>query len=544
VTTSNYRISVFLTGSRCNHEGMTAATSVVKLRVVLGTAGALIGLVAVTVTFEAGEPFVWMTDLAAGLAFVALAAYAVPIAPSVTQLASWMVLAWFAGSVLPFAVFWHRGVLIHVLLAYPALLPRSRSSRVAVLMGYAASATPFIWRDDVASAALAVTVLAMVAGQNTGSRVRHSRILVLGAAAAFAIVVTGGSVARSFAAHNAAVVPALIAYSLVIAGIAVVLGLGLRRADRVQLTDLVVELGEYPSGTLRDLLARAVGDPSLAVGYWNGAKGAYLDSAGIPLDPPRAGDMRALTPIDRDGNPFVLIVHDESVLDDPLLVSAAATAAQLTAANAQLHSELRLRVDEVAASRRRILSSADEERRRLQGELQGTVSAPLEELARRLAGGVPIQELAETAVGRARTLLDRAIGELSEIGSGLHPRELYRGLRVAVGALADRSPVPVRVSVVASRFSPEIEAAAYYTCAEALANSARYSGASSISIDVTVRAGDLLIVVADDGRGGADPVRGTGLRGLADRLDAVDGRFAVDSPPGGGTRLSATIPVV
>jgi signal transduction histidine kinase len=544
VTTSNYRISVFLTGSRCNHEGMTAATSVVKLRVVLGTAGALIGLVAVTVTFEAGEPFVWMTDLAAGLAFVALAAYAVPIAPSVTQLASWMVLAWFAGSVLPFAVFWHRGVLIHVLLAYPTLLPRSRSSRVGVLMGYAASATPFIWRDEALSAALAVTVLAMVAGQKTGSRGRHSRILVLGAAAAFAIVVTGGSVARSFAAHNAAVVPALIAYSLVIAGIAVVLGIGLRRADRVQLTDLVVELGEYPSGTLRDLLARAVGDPSLAVGYWNWAKGAYLDSAGIPLDPPRAGDMRALTPIDRDGNPFVLIVHDESVLDDPLLVSAAATAAHLAAANAQLHSELRLRVDEVAASRRRILSSADEERRRLQGELQGTVSAPLEELARHLAAVTPPSEGAsESVVGTARTLLDRAIGELSEIGSGLHPRELHRGLRAAVGALADRCPVPVSVSVVGLRFSPEIEAAAYYTCAEALANSARYSGASSISIDVTVRAGDLLIVVADDGRGGADPAQGTGLRGLADRLDAVGGRFAVYSPPGGGTRLSATIPV-
>jgi signal transduction histidine kinase len=93
------------------------------------------------------------------------------------------------------------------------------------------------------------------------------------------------------------------------------------------------------------------------------------------------------------------------------------------------------------------------------------------------------------------------------------------------------------------RFSPETEAAAYYTCAEALANSARYSGASSISIDVTVRAGDLLIVVADDGRGGADPAQGTGLRGLADRLDAVGGRFAVYSPPGGGTRLSATIRV-
>lgn len=99
------------------------------------------------------------------------------------------------------------------------------------------------------------------------------------------------------------------------------------------------------------------------------------------------------------------------------------------------------------------------------------------------------------------------------------------------------------VSIVALRFSPEIEAAAYYTCAEALANSARYSEASSISIDVTVRAGDLLVVVADNGRGGADAARGTGLRGLADRLDAVGGRIAVDSPPGGGTRLSATIPV-
>ena len=524
---------------------MAGAASVRNVRIVVGTAGTLIGLASLTVTFGAG-PLLWVTDLAAGLAFVGLAVYAVPIAPPVTRLASAMALAWFAGSVLPFAIFWHRGVLIHLLLAYPTLLPRSRSARAAILVGYAVSVTPFIWREEAIGVALAVALPATVAAQYAGTILvdRRRRYSVLGAAAAFAMVVTVGSVARSIAPRSAAVVPALTAYSLVIAGIALVLAIGLRRPDRAQLTDLVVELGELPSGTLRDLLANAVGDTSLEVGYWNPAAGAYLDNAGRPVRAPTDGEARASTPISRDGKPFVMIVHDESVLDDPLLVSAAAAAAQLTAANAELNFELRLRVEQVAQSRRRILSSADAERRRLQATLQESVSAPLKDLARRLAAGAPSDGAAvQTTSERAAALLKRAMDEVDEIGSGLHPRELDSGLRAAVAVLADRSPIPVTLSAVELRFSPEIETAAYYACAEALANSIRHSGASSIRIDLAVDAGDLLIVVVDDGAGGASLERGSGIRGIADRVGAVGGRLAVQSSPGEGTRIRAAIPV-
>ncbi|HJX88205.1 MAG TPA: ATP-binding protein, partial [Gemmatimonadales bacterium] len=224
--------------------------------------------------------------------------------------------------------------------------------------------------------------------------------------------------------------------------------------------------------------------------------------------------------------------------------SAAAAAAQLTAANGELNFELRLRVEQVAQSRRRILSSADAERRRLQATLQESVSAPLKDLARRLAAGAPSDGGAvQTTSERAAALLKRAMDEVDEIGSGLHPRELDSGLRAAVAVLADRSPIPVTLSAVELRFSPEIETAAYYACAEALANSIRHSGASSIRIDLAVDAGDLLIVVADDGAGGASLERGSGIRGIADRVGAVGGRLAVQSSPGEGTRIRAAIPV-
>jgi signal transduction histidine kinase len=139
--------------------------------------------------------------------------------------------------------------------------------------------------------------------------------------------------------------------------------------------------------------------------------------------------------------------------------------------------------------------------------------------------------------------LERTLDELHDIARGLHPRELDAGLVPALAALADRCPVPVRVTVDPVGLAAEVEAAVYYVCAEALTNIAKHADASTVSIDVGTRSDRLVATVTDDGIGGADPEVGTGLAGLADRVVALGGHLTVRSTVGGGTRIMAQIPI-
>ena len=146
----------------------------------------------------------------------------------------------------------------------------------------------------------------------------------------------------------------------------------------------------------------------------------------------------------------------------------------------------------------------------------------------------------------ARLELTEALEELRELARGLHPNVLTdRGLGPALEALVMRSPIPVEIDVPGERFPPAIEAAAYYVSAEALANVAKYAGATGATVRVSEDDDGQAIVVevADDGIGGADPARGSGLEGLEDRVESLDGEFDVESPSGGGTRVRATIPM-
>ena len=159
--------------------------------------------------------------------------------------------------------------------------------------------------------------------------------------------------------------------------------------------------------------------------------------------------------------------------------------------------------------------------------------------------GVPIAWLLARTEFRARSLL-RALnlGELRELIHGVHPKLLTdRGLPAAVDELAGRSPVPVKAELdLPGRLPDPVESALYFAVSEALANVAKHADASEVEVSV-VRENDVLrVVVRDDGRGGADPAGGSGLRGLADRVAGVDGRLIVDSPPGGGTTLIAEVP--
>ena len=204
--------------------------------------------------------------------------------------------------------------------------------------------------------------------------------------------------------------------------------------------------------------------------------------------------------------------------------------------------------EEVHASRARIVQAGDEARRVLERNLHDGAQQRLVSLSLtlRLAQKrlVDRPEEAHELLGGAREELGLAIEDLRELARGIHPAVLTdRGLDAALDALASRSPVPVDIAVPAERLPGPVEAAAYYVVAESLTNVAKYARASSASVRVSREDGHALIEVSDDGIGGADSGAGTGLSGLADRLAALDGTLVVDSPPGGGTRIRAAIPV-
>ena len=204
--------------------------------------------------------------------------------------------------------------------------------------------------------------------------------------------------------------------------------------------------------------------------------------------------------------------------------------------------------EELRASRSRLVAAADDERRRLERNLHDGAQQRLValSLALRLAESKAPDDPAATAeiIAGASDELARALEELRELARGIHPAVLTdRGLTAALEALAARSPLPVELQPVARRLPEPIEAAAYYVVSESLANVVKHAGASSVDVRLSAENGSLLVEVEDDGVGGADAQRGSGLRGLADRVAALDGELRVESPPRGGTRVVAEIPV-
>jgi signal transduction histidine kinase len=213
----------------------------------------------------------------------------------------------------------------------------------------------------------------------------------------------------------------------------------------------------------------------------------------------------------------------------------------------RLEEQLRAQLDEVRASRARIVEAGDAERRRLERDLHDGaqqrllgVRLALRTVRARLADGSP-DGVDELLAGADAEVLD-ALAELRDLAHGIQPAVLTEeGTGPALAALARRTPVPVQLEVSAGRLPPAIEATAYFVAAESLANIVKHADASWARVSVVTGEGRVLVAVDDDGRGGADP-DGAGLRGLRDRVEAVDGRFSVDSPVGGGTHINASIP--
>jgi signal transduction histidine kinase len=337
------------------------------------------------------------------------------------------------------------------------------------------------------------------------------------------------------------------ALGLCVLALALLAGLIVRPWERAPLADLVVELGEARSGTLRTTLARTLGDPTLQVGYWSPDAAGYVDEAGRPLELPPPGADRSVTRIEREGQAVAALIHDPAVLDDPGLAGALAAASRLATSYARLRAEVRAQLVELQSSRRRLLRAGVAERRRLEQKLRDGAERRLLRLQQMLeqarAHPETGPELLEK-LGRAEQQLLGTLAELRELAHGLHPQALTEhGLPGALVSLGERSPVPVELSVAIGRLPEEVEAAVYFVCSEALANVVKYASASNVSVSVAIGDGVARVEIADNGVGGAAPARGSGLQGLADRLEALGGTLTIESSAGKGTRVVGQVPL-
>jgi signal transduction histidine kinase len=273
-----------------------------------------------------------------------------------------------------------------------------------------------------------------------------------------------------------------------------------------------------------------------------------VDGTGQPVELPDRPE-RAVTLLDHHGRPLAALVHDPSLLDEPKLVQTVGAAARLALENAQLQAETRAQLEQVKESRVRIVSAADEERRRIERDLHDGAQQRLAALALQLRtaqrrldsrGADPaLDALLDSAVAE----LQAANEELRELVRGVYPAILTEdGLAAAVESLALRNPFPIDLDLIDSRFPAQVEATAYFVTCEGLANIAKHAQASKASVSIARRDGLLAVEIADDGVGGAQPLEGSGLSGLADRVEALGGRLRVRSPQGRGTRVLAEIP--
>jgi signal transduction histidine kinase len=319
------------------------------------------------------------------------------------------------------------------------------------------------------------------------------------------------------------------------------------RSARSAVGTALVGLEPGPSPErLRDALARALGDPDLQIALREPRSDRYTDTSHREIHPDRLPVGRARTTLDHAGD--ALLIYDEQLDHEPGLVRVASAAASLALDHSRLQAEIQAQLEQVRASRARIVEAGDAERRRLERDLHDgaqqrlvTLSLALGMAKDRAAGADPeLESLIESASKEAR----EALIELRELARGIHPAVLTQaGLAGAIPALAERSLIATTIiELPAERFPAAVEATAYFVVSEALANVAKHSTASSAAVTIRKLPGHLVVQVSDEGTGGARPDGGSGLRGLADRVASVGGVLRVDSPIGSGTQLEADIP--
>jgi signal transduction histidine kinase len=479
---------------------------------------ALLGVAAEGIAYGASDPRAALPDLLTGWALLAAGLYATRRAPG--ELAGPLLgaagAAWFAGTVLAPAVYLHRGPLLQLLLVFPSARPRTAAERAVVTGAYVAALATALWRDEPASIAAAAVLVAILARRwaVAAGQARRARRVALDAGVVLASAIAGGALVRLALPDGDPDELMLAIYEVMLVLVAWWLAAAVVHQpwQRVSVTDLVVDLAERNSDGAPVRLARALGDPTLRL-----------------LDAARHG--QAATLIYREGKVVAALGHDPALASDPSLQEAVSAVAELTATHARLEAEVRARVAEVEASQRRLLHAAEDERRRLELELRERATAPLLALRDRVSDA-----------GRARRRIELALADIDAVARGLHPRALSEGgLASGLRDLAESSGAEVLVNADLPRLPEDLEATAYYVCAEAVANAAKHARARRVRIDAAVCDGRLRLSVQDDGAGGARLIRRGGLQGLRDRVEATGGRFDVMSPAGGGTRVEVTL---
>ena len=433
--------------------------------------------------------------------------------------------AWLAGSAVDALVFLHRGPLFHLLLSYSRLRVDGRPRQAICAAGYVTAVVEPLGASD----AVTLGMCGLVAGAAGERWLRAGGIerRMAGSAAAAALVVCG-ALAWAVAARDSGVAPSTVlgvyeaAVTLAAAGLAADVLLG--GWSRGVVAGLMLDVGRLErAAPLADEIGRAVGDGTLVVATHAG--GSWLDEAGRPVD--LSDRRRAVTPVGDDA----LLVHDHSSLADPELARAATAAARLALGNARLQGEVAARVAEVEASARRLVTAGDDERRRVAVAVEEGAELRLAAAAERLAG-------VDAELGRAAS---DALAEVHAFASGLRPQRLTRdGLARALDDLARGAPLPVEVDAPLRRFDDVVEATLFFVCSEALANVTKHAGASHARVRIAEDGDRLSAEVRDDGAGGAD-ASGSGLRGLADRVEALGGALSVESPAGVGTTVRAVV---
>jgi len=400
-------------------------------------------------------------------------------------------------------------------------------------------------------AALVTVFLLLRRYRASGPLARRGLAPVLFVGAAILLLAIIQAVLRGTAVGPAAQGAFFIAFALL--PVAFLLGLSRSRLLRGStIAGLVDRLVLDPGAAGIDhALGGVLSDPSLFVAYRLDGGEGYVDRAGRAVQLPATdnGEGQVATEVAHDGRVVAAVVHDPALCEEPELLQAAAGTAALAIENARLEAQLRARLAALRASRARLVEAGDAERRRLgrdlhDGAQQRLVSLMLElQIAREAWERDPAMArgLVDQAFDNARAAVD----ELRDLASGIHPAVLtQRGLDAGIESLATRSTVPVELGdPLDERLPLPVETAAYYVVAEALTNVAKYADATHARVDVRRDDGDLVVEVRDDGAGGADPMGGSGLRGLADRVGAIDGWLEVESAAGEGTLVRAVIPV-
>lgn len=482
---------------------------------------------------------------------------------------------------------WPFVLLGHLLLAFPSGRLESGLARTALALGWiAAGLLPLAWMPLAGSGD--VLCAQIVSGPvdcpdnvlmvSDRSDLALTLLNVERSLGLIAIVIAIGILVQRWrgrtAAWRNAVAPVVIAGALLLCGMFVVVAddvlgqplgvwsewifqglmgllplaflIGFMRA-RHTAADLAASLAAASGGSLCARLRRAVRDPDLDLLYPRGSDGHWIDADGRPRELPTALGDRVTTPIVRDGEIVACLIHDAALGDRPELVETISRGAALALENERLSAELRARLEELRDSRARIVEAGDQARRQIERNLHDGTQARLSSIMMELGladsrfGSDPAE--ARALVAAARENLAVALQELRELSQGVHPGVLTeRGLAVAVKELTYRHHLPIDLDLeVPAGLPPQVEATAYYVVAEAVANAAKHAGASHVEVTIASSDDELAVTVGDDGSGGAVPAGGLG--GLADRVEALGGSFSLRSPSGGGTRLSAALPL-